>query len=147
MVSNLGRVKNTKTNKILKGKILDSGYREYSLTFNDKKQSFTGHKLTWEVWNGEKQKVINHINGKKLDNRIINLENVTHRENTIKAIYETKTLKYKKTACFDKEGNLIRIFENNADAARAMRVKPQSIQSAIKNNYCSCGFYWKNIED
>ena len=109
MVSNLGRVKNTKTNKILKGKILNSGYREYCLTFNDKKQSFTGHKLTWEVWNGEKQKVINHINGEKLDNRIINLENVTHRENTIKAIYETKTLKYKKTACFDKEAKLIRI--------------------------------------
>ena len=36
---------------------------------------------------------------------------------------------------------------NNADAARHMGVKPQSIQAAIKKGYCSCGFYWKNIED
>ena len=80
-------------------------------------------------------------------NIIINLENVTNQENTLKAIYETKTLKFKKTACYDKEGNLIQIFMNNADAARHMKVKPQSIQTAIKKGYCSCGFYWKNIED
>ena len=147
MVSNLGRVKNAKTNKLLKGKITDSGYREYCLTFNNKKQCFRGHKLTWEVWNGSEQNIINHINGNKLDNRITNLENITNQENTLKAIYETKTLKFKRTACYDKEGNLIQIFMNNADAARHMGVSPQSIQTAIKKGYCSCGFYWKNIED
>ena len=147
MVSNLGRIKNAKTDKKLKGKITDSGYREYCLTFNNKKQYFLGHKLTWEVWDGSKQKIINHINGNKLDNRMINLENVSNQENTLKAIYETKTLKFKKTACYDKEGNLIQIFMNNAEAARQNKVKPQSIQQAIKKGYCSCGFYWKNIED
>lgn len=147
MISNLGRVKNAKTDKLLKGKITNSGYREYCLTFDNKKQCFSGHKLTWEVWNGSEQKIINHINGHKLDNRITNLENVSNQENILKAIYETKTLKFKKTACFDKEGNLIQIFMNNADAARHMNVRPQSIQAAIKKGYCSCGFYWKNIED
>ena len=147
MVSNLGRVKNAKTNKILQGKITDGGYREYCLTFNHKKKSFAGHKLTWEVWNGTEQNVINHINGNKLDNRIINLENVTNQENILKAIYDTKTLKFKKTACYDKEGNLVQIFLNNADAARHMGVRPQSIQAAIKKGYCSCGYYWKNIEE
>ena len=147
MVSNLGRVKNAKTDKLLKGKITDSGYREYSLTFNNKKQSLRGHKLVWEVWIGTKPKIINHINGNKLDNRLTNLENVTNQENTIKAIYETQTLKFKKTACYDKEGNLVQIFMNNADAARKMGVKPQSIQAAIKKGYCSCGYYWKNIEE
>ena len=146
MVSNLGRVKNAKTNKVLKGKITDAGYREYSLTFNNKKQSLRGHKLVWEVWVGTEQKIINHINGNKLDNRLINLENVTNQENTIKAIYETQTLKFKKTACYDKEGNLVQIFMNNADAARKMGVKPQSIQAAIKKGYYSCGYYWRNIE-
>lgn len=147
MISNLGRVKNVKTNKLLKGKITVSGYREYCLTFNNKKQCFRGHELTWEVWNGSEQNTINHINGNKLDNRITNLENITNQENTLKAIYETKTLKFKRTACYDKEGNLVQIFMNNADAARHMGVKPQSIQAAIKKGYCSCGFYWKNIED
>lgn len=147
MVSNLGRVKNTLTNKIIKGKITDAGYREYCLTINKKKQSYRGHKLTWEVWVGGEQNVINHINGNKLDNRLVNLENVTNQENTIKAIYETKTLKFQKTACYDKEGNLVQIFENNADAARYMNVKPASIWNAIKKGYCSCGYYWKNIEE
>lgn len=147
MVSNLGRVKNCQTNKILRGKITDSGYREYCLTFDNKKHSLAGHKLVWEVWDGTKQKIINHKNGNKLDNRIINLENVSNQENTLKAIYETKTLKYKKTACYDKEGNLVQVFLNNADAARHMNVMPQSIQSAIKKGNCSCGYYWKNIED
>ena len=52
LISNLGRVKNAKTNKILKGKITESGYREYCLHINKKKQSFRGHKLVWEVWLG-----------------------------------------------------------------------------------------------
>lgn len=147
LVSNLGRIKNSLTNKFLKGKITDSGYREYCLTFDNKKHSLAGHKIVWEVWEGSTQNIINHINGNKLDNRITNLENITNKENTLKAIYETKTLRFKKTACYDKEGNLVQIFENNADAARAMKVKPQSIQQAIKKNYCSCGYYWKNIEE
>jgi len=145
MVSNLGRVKNSKTDKIIKGKITDSGYREYCLTFNNKKQSLRGHKIVWETWVGTEQDIINHINGNKLDNRLTNLENISSQENNLKSIYETQTHKFKQTACYDKEGNLIRVFMNNADAARAMGVKPQSIQSAIKNHYCSCGFYWKNI--
>lgn len=147
MVSNLGRVKNCQTNKILRGKITDNGYREYCLTFDNKKHSLAGHKLVWEVWDGTKQEIINHKNGNKLDNRITNLENVSNQENILKAIYETKTLKYKKTACYDKEGNLVQVFLNNADAARHMNITPQSIQSAIKKGYCSCGYYWKNIED
>lgn len=147
MVSNLGRVKNSKTQKLLKGKITEAGYREINLKFNGKQNNFRVHKLVWEVWNGTKQDIINHINGNKLDNRLVNLENVTNQENVLKAIYETQTLKYKKTACYDKEGNLVQIFMNNADAARHMGVRPQSIQAAIKKGYYSCGYYWKNIED
>lgn len=147
MISNLGRVKNALTDKILKGKITESGYREYYLRINGEKKSYRCHKIVWETWVGDEQKVINHINGNKLDNRLINLENITNQENTMKAIYDTKTLKFKKTACYDKEGNLVQIFENNADAARCMNVKPSSIWNAINKGYCSCGYYWKNIED
>lgn len=146
MVSNLGRVKNSKTQKIMKGKITDSGYREYCLTFDNKKRSLFGHRLVWEVWADRPKNVINHINGNKLDNRIINLEDVTNKENTLKAIYDTQTLKFKKTACYDKEGNLVQVFMNNADAARHMNVSPTSIWNAINKGYCSCGYYWKNLE-
>lgn len=147
MVSNLGRVKNTKTGKILQGKITDSGYREFCLTFNRKQKGFYCHKLVWEVWVGSEQDAINHINGNKLDNRLINLENISHKENILKAIYDTQVLKFQRTACYDKEGNLVRIFMNNADAARAMGVRPAAIWAAINKGYCSCGYYWKNINE
>ena len=147
MVSNLGRVKNAKTDKLLQGKITGAGYREYCLTLNGKKQSFRAHKIVWETWVGTEQMVINHINGNKLDNRLENLENVSNQENTLKAIYDTKTFRFRKTACYDKEGNLVRIFMNNADAARQMNVRPQTIQAAISKGYCSCGYYWKNIDE
>lgn len=147
MVSNLGRVKNADTNKILQGKITLSGYREYCLHFNNKKQNLFGHKIVYEVWNSTQMDKVNHIDGNKLNNRITNLESVSNSENVIKAIYDTKVLRFKKTAQYDKEGNLIQIFLNNADAARAMGVKPQSIQAAIKKNRLSCGYYWKNIEE
>lgn len=147
MISSLGRTKNSLTNKILKGKITDSGYREYCLTINGKKKSFLGHKLVWEVWNGNEQKIISHINGNKLDNRITNLENITNQENVSKAIYKTQTLNFKKTACYDKEGNLVQIFYNNADAAKNMGVRAETIRVAIKKGYYSCGYYWKHIED
>lgn len=146
MVSNWGRVKNAKTNKILKGKITSSGYREYCLTIEHKKRSFSGHRLTYEVWFGIDMDIINHKDGNKLNNHISNLENVSSSENNKKAIYETKTHKFPKTAQYDLEGNLIRIYENNADAARVMGVRPQSIQAAIHKGYKSCGFIWKNLE-
>lgn len=147
-ISNLGRVKNCETQKLMKGKITEAGYREYCLTFEGKKRSILGHKLVWEVWgDGSQDTIVNHINGNKLDNRITNLESVTNQENTMKAIYETQTLKFKKTACYDSEGNLVRIFMNNADAARVMGVSTTSIWAAIKKGYCCCGYHWKNLEE
>ena len=146
MVSTWGRVKNSKTNKIMKGKITSAGYREYCLTIDKKKMIVRAHRITYEVWRGGELDIINHIDGNKLNNHISNLENVSSLENNLKAIYETKVKKYPKTAQFDLEGNLIQIYENNADAARAMGVKPQSIQAAIKKGYKSCGYFWKNLE-
>lgn len=146
-ISTFGRVRNNVTHKIMKGKITDSGYRQYCLTINKQKISKLAHRLVWECWYNETPLIINHIDGNKLNNNINNLENVTTRQNNIKAIYETKTHKFQRTAQYDTEGNLIRIYENNADAARHMHVKPQTIQQAIKNHYCSCGFYWSNIQE
>lgn len=146
MVSTWGRVKNSKTGKIVKGKITSSGYREYCLTVNRKKFSVYAHRITYEVWKGGDLKTINHIDGDKLNNHILNLENVSSLENNSKAIYETKVKKYPKTAQIDLEGNLIRIYENNADAARAMKVSTSSIWYAIRNETKSCGYFWKNLE-
>jgi hypothetical protein len=49
------------------------------------------HRIVWEACNGpidvtKKRRIINHINGNKRDNRIVNLELVTHKENLMHAI-------------------------------------------------------------
>lgn len=145
LVSSYGRVKNTETNKIMKGKITTTGYREYCLRLDKKRTTFLAHRLEWEVFKKEIPQVINHIDGDKLNNALSNLENVSYRENNVKAIYDTNSHNYKPVGQFNSEGKLIDVFLTNAEAARAMGVAPASIWSAIKNHYCSCGYYWEHI--
>ena len=145
MISDYGRVKNSETNKILKGKISLNGYREYTLKIESKNKTKLAHRLVWEAFKFEEPLVINHINGDKLDNRLINLENVNYLDNNLKALYETQTRKYNKIGQYDTEGNLIQIFINEACAAREMKVQLQSITYAIAKGTKSCGYYWKKI--
>lgn len=145
-VSDTGEIRNNKSGKLLKGKITN-GYREYCLTINGKKKSLLGHRIAYKAFHpGEKLKTINHINGDKLDNSIENLENVSQLINNMKAIYDTEAKVFKKVGQYDKEFNLLKVFTTCAEAAREMHCSPQSINAAIHNNYCSCGYYWKYIE-
>lgn len=149
MISNYGRVKNTKTNKILKGKITSNGYREYCLKLNNKKSSITAHKMVAQIFLNkldDDNLIINHKDGDKLNNYIQNLELVTQKQNNIHKLYVLENHQYKSVGQYDKENNLIQTFSTCAAAARYMKVTPQSINKAIHANYCSCGYYWKYIE-
>ncbi len=151
MISNYGRLLNSKTNKKLKGKITSGGYREYSV-MTQKKISITAQKMVCQTFLNyegyEKTKLtINHKDGDKLNNFIDNLEIITQKENNLHRLYVLNNHNFKTVGQFDKEGNLIQTFPTCAAAARAMKVKPQSINKAIHSKYFSCGFYWKYIEE
>ena len=147
-VSTCGRVKNNKTQKILKGKITSGGYHEYCLTIHGKKISILAHRLIYSTFFPNEQLLtINHIDGNKLNNHLNNLENITQKENNLKALYDTRSKKIKNVGQYDAEGNLIQIFTSCAEAARYCKCRPQSINAAIHNNYCSSGYYWKYIEN
>lgn len=82
-ISNLGRVKNNKTNYILKYIINAEGYGQVKILSNKNiyvhilvARMFLNHKT-----DGTVKKVINHIDGIKLNNKVNNLEIVTNREN------------------------------------------------------------------
>lgn len=145
-VSNMGRVKN-KQGIILSGSSLDSGYDSYCLKNSNNK--ILGHILVWETFMEEKpdNMVINHINGNKKDNRISNLELVTQKDNMLKASIKTDAWNFKKVAEIDEKGNILNIYANASDAARAIGILPGSMRNTIRRNgRCSNGLKYQYIE-
>ena len=84
-VSNLGRVRNKLTSRVIGGHTLKNGYIQVGL-MNNKKQIFKMvHRLVSGAFIGRlpEGKEINHIDGNKTNNCVDNLEYVTHSENMI----------------------------------------------------------------
>ena len=85
-----GDVLNTLTGKILKGSIGEHGYKYYRLSKNNTKKMFYAHRLVAEAFipNPSNLPVVNHKDGNKLNNNIVNLEWVSYSENTTHAHQE-----------------------------------------------------------
>lgn len=64
------------------GTLNNCGYLRSGFKLNNKYLGFYTHRLAWRLYYGEWPKgEINHKNGIKYDNRIDNLEDITHKEN------------------------------------------------------------------
>lgn len=148
-VSNKGRVKNTKTGKITYGSLADCGYKRFEIKFSDGRiKKFLVHRLVYECFVSPEYDVINHINGDKTDNRVENLESVTHKENMQKAANETNAWNFRKVIQYDCEGNYIQTFLNASDAARAVGILPSSMRNAIRlRNGKTQGYIFKWVEE
>lgn len=88
-VSNLGNIKNIKTEKVLKPEITNKGYKKISLSINGKRKKFYIHRLVALMFlenNNPKKDNVNHKDGNKLNNIVENLEWCTSSENQIHAI-------------------------------------------------------------
>ena len=132
-VSDYGRVRNTKTGKILKGNDSDCGYVRVDLQLaGQKRRKFLVHQLVYECFVSSEFDVINHIDGNKKNNKVSNLESVSHKENLQKAVNETNAWHFRKVAQYDLEGNYIRTFLNASDAGRAMGILPSSMRNCIR---------------
>lgn len=73
--------------KILSSRINNCGYLEVRLSKDGRTKTRPVHVLLAEVFipNPDNKPEVNHINGNKIDNRIENLEWVTHSENMLHA--------------------------------------------------------------
>lgn len=78
LVYNDGRVYSLISNKFLKFDYSNSGYARLKL--NGK--SVRVHRLVMELFKGQSDLTVDHINGNKHDNRLCNLQYVTAEENT-----------------------------------------------------------------
>lgn len=89
-VSNLGEVRSIRMGKMLKQRVDRAGYKSVRLTSNGVTKTLLVHRLVAETFIPRlpRQKVVNHLNGNKTDNRLENLEWTTHKEN-IQHAYRT----------------------------------------------------------
>lgn len=157
-VSNLGNVKSfprngtIKQERILKQTIDNNGYLIVGLHKNNKAKKVCVH---WLVANAfipkeKEHKVINHIDGNKLNNKLFNLERCTQSHN-VKESYrlglevppnEKKVLQY------DLQGNFIKEWESGSKASRQLNLPQTSISACCRKLKKQVGgFVWEFKEE
>lgn len=99
IVSDLGRVKNKKTNKTLSQQTHYKGYKTLKLSKNNVSKRYKIHRLVALAFipNPLNKTQVNHINCIKDDNKLSNLEWVTNSENMKHAVLNgLRSIKLKK---------------------------------------------------
>ena len=91
-VSNLGRVKNNDTDKVLKGYADYKGYQRVCIHCRGERirKDLKVHRLVAEAFvpNPDNKPQVNHIDGNKQNNAASNLEFCTNQENQLHAYFE-----------------------------------------------------------
>ena len=121
MVSNLGRVKNSHTGRILTSQLHFRGYRVIWLSYKGEVKMKFVHRLvaTAFVPGWRKGLQVNHKNGVKTDNRAENLEWVTASENH-RHSRDVLLVDVKPVALFDEQGHLQHVYNSAQACDRAM---------------------------
>lgn len=144
-ISSLGRVRNDRTNLILKPSIT-CGYYKVRLSDENNIWDFIIHNNLYCIFNGLTKVpdgyVVDHINANKLDNRIDNLRLITLSENVNAAYYQTKTNKScKKVLQFSRDGEFIADFPSTKEAGRMLHLDASSISKVCRGVQQTCGGY------
>ena len=135
--------------RVLKNNYYSNGYVQLILYVDKIRYNFLAHRLIADHFlpNLENYRVVNHLNMVKWDNRVINLERCTHKENTLHAV---------KNGAFDGGKRYSRV---NEDQVRHIRenYKHEKENTPFYNEYYkdvisretfnSIGKYksWKNV--
>lgn len=147
-ISNMGRLKNKVTGRISTGNLNDSGYMRCILYDKDGSRKYTKiHRLVAQAFipNPDNLPEVNHIDGDKTNNKVTNLEWVSHKRN-MEHLYETKEVKHIKAQpvlCVETN----KIFPSVRKAAEAVGVNKQRVCDAIHiPNRTAAGYHWKYAE-
>lgn len=155
-VSNLGRVRNSKTGFILNPDKSGTGYSQVSIKIKDtnKFQRRYVHRLVATYWiendSPQYKTEVNHKNMDKHDNSVNNLEWVTPSENQ-KHKYANRKIKTsnRRVTQLDLEGNVIATFDSVLEAAKSVNGSRQGIDLICKGDpkrKTAHGFKWKYLD-
>ena len=142
-ISNEGRVWSKKSNRYMKLQKDACGYLRVQLYMgNGKGRTEKVHRLVAIAFidNPDNLPEVNHINHQRDDNRVENLEWVSHKENS------EKMQKVRQVGKYDREGNLLETFDTLAQAAKAENTTPSNILALMKRKPQKTRKYlWKYI--
>ena len=144
-VSNLGRVKRVKTDRILKGCKDKGGYLVIGLYKNNVMSTKTIHRLVAQAFipNPENKPEVNHIDEDKANNKVNNLEWMTRKENNNHGTRNeriSKTLSISISATNIKTGESID-FNSGKECARKLGLNPSHITAVLKGKRNHTGGY------
>lgn len=138
-VSNIGRVRNSETGRILKGHYNRAGYNQLDLCKEGVRQRHAIHRLVAQEFldNPENKPFVDHIDGNKQNNIVNNLRWVTNNENGMNSKKQMRnTTSIYKGVCWYRAYNKWRVqiklnqkqmhigyYDNEKDAAHAYNEK------------------------
>lgn len=158
-VSNLGNVKNSKGEN-LKGTICRYYRVNLKNKFTNKRHTVSVHRLVVELFIGpiNKDLVINHIDGNKLNNIVTNLEIVTPKENSMHAFKMGLSLPMRGESNGNsilKESDIIKIYDlikkgfNNEEISKIYNINFRTvsqIRTGLRWNYLFIKHFEKSIK-
>lgn len=147
-ISSMGRIRNKKTQKILKPS-KSGAYRHIELKYGINKNCSI-HRLVAEAFipNPFELKCVNHIDENKENNKVENLEWCTYQYN--RKYGKGSLARNSKIIQYDMAGNALKIWGSIKEASEKHGLNYQGISMCCRNKRKSCGGYmWSfaNLED
>ena len=156
VASSDGDIIGVKSGKVLTPSYL-RGYARLKLFKEASGRCFLVHRIIASAFiaNPEDKDEVNHINGIKHDNRVSNLEWVSHSENMLHAskhglLNSSAGWKKecKKVAALDVDGLVVMTFDSQGEAARTLGVNRSSISNVCHGRGKTAGGYqWRLVSD
>lgn len=156
-VSNIGRVRSlerkdclgrTVKERVLKPAFNDFGYLIVGLCAGGKQKTLKVHRLVCEAFheNPYNKPQVNHLNEDKSDNRAVNLEWATAKENLNHGAHNERMAKtLSKPICqYTRDGELVKIWPSTIEVQRQTGFSKGHISKAANGNRKTAyGFIWK----
>jgi hypothetical protein len=114
--------------------------KDYTRKRHERRQKFRVHILVAKHFidndNPEIKREVNHKDKNRSNNNVSNLEWVSSLEN-LRHAHNKKVFQY------NKDNNLIKVYESSVQASKENNINPKTLSAAIKRKTLTEGFYWK----